>query len=124
MDQSKLPFRLFDREGYLLLKMFGELNISNTSVFKNSIREFVDQMKNENEVKPIVFDFATLRYVDSSGIGALIDMKKLMEANRIKFGFVQIPNDIVRMLEMTKLISYFPMFPSEDECAEYVKSES
>lgn len=112
-----MPFKISGGENYFNVKVYGELLIGNITEFKNEIRELVAKYDADGNL-PFIFDMSTLRYIDSSGIGALIDLKKLFDANGISFAFYKVPRDIQRLIDMTRLTSYFPTFDTAEEAIE------
>ena len=57
-------------EDYYEIKLNGEVDIYTVDQLKNTIDDKMEQNPNN-----IVFDFGDLRYIDSTGIGALIGIK-------------------------------------------------
>ena len=58
------------------IKLFGELDISTIDLFRTSVENV------QNNVNQVMLDFNDLKFVDSTGVGGLVQaVKKLREQN-------------------------------------------
>lgn len=108
-----MAFEVIDRNIFYLIRVEGNIDLYKAPDFKTKIRDFVGNLDRNVQRVPIILDFALVDYVDSPGIGALMELKKIFDQNKIKFGYINVSQDISRMFEVTKLTDYFPVFATE-----------
>jgi anti-sigma B factor antagonist len=80
-------------------------------------QEFRQQIKSlaEKQVSIILIDFKDVKFMDSSGLGALILSLKTVRSSGIKMVLCSI-NDQIRMLfELTSMDRVFEIYPSREE---------
>jgi anti-sigma B factor antagonist len=80
-------------------------------------QEFRQQIKSlaEKQVSIILIDFKDVKFMDSSGLGALILSLKTVRSAGIKMVLCSI-NDQIRMLfELTSMDRVFEIYPSREE---------
>jgi anti-sigma B factor antagonist len=87
-----------------VLRVLGlnELNATNCIAFRDEIRAFLKE-----EHRQVELDFAGLRFVDSSGLGALVAIHKTLCSRQ---GFVRILNptpSVQQILELTRMHRIF-----------------
>ena len=87
-------------EDYYEIKLNGEVDIYTVDQLKNTIDD-----KMEQNPKNIVFDFGDLRYIDSTGIGALIGIKGKYKDTDIKI--INLRSNVKRLFEITGIIKIF-----------------
>ena len=76
-----------------------------------SLREQIDLRLTHDNVRSLVFDFTSLDFMDSSGIGIIIGRYKIMSALDGKITIATDKSVIVRLLELsgvTRLIKICP----------------
>lgn len=98
------------RGKFVVLGIRGTLNMSNV--------HFVKQIF-ENElargIKYVAIDMKELVYIDSSGIGSLINLMSKLRSLGGMIVLLNMRQDIERIFSMTKLLSFFKIFRSEEE---------
>jgi len=88
-------------------KANGEIEINNTGELRKTLNKLID----EGESK-ILVDFKNISYIDSSGLGVLIDaVKRLNEVNG-ELGILSISKDVLEVFTSTKIAQYFKFYKS------------
>lgn len=77
----------------------------------------------ESTHNKIILNFQDVTYIDSSGIGALLNIFKETKKRNIRMFFINIHGSVKKVIELTKLDDYFPILRSEDEAMEQLQSE-
>ena len=67
----------------------------------------------ENTSENILVDFSNISYIDSSGLGAMMNaMKKLKKQDR-ELGFLSISKDVLEVFTATKIAQFFKFYKSK-----------
>ena len=85
-------------ENYLLVALDGELNIKTLG----TLRAQFDEILSSDQAN-IIFDFEKLEFIDSSGIGVLMNIYRNVHGKNGKVVFVAPNKEISEILEMTSL---------------------
>ena len=101
-------------------------NIRGKQVVRNIYDKPVIDIHNIGDLKVLVekesgynndlyIDFANISYIDSSGLGALIDIMKKLKENGKKLGIVAIQEDVMMVFSHTKVEVYFDFYKCLDD---------
>ncbi len=101
-----------NRDGVIVMKPIGRIIGPASNAFKHAI---IDEIKGSTESPNFVFDFAGVSRIDSVGIGALVGLHVLITQRGGQVGVINISNHISSTFVMTKLITTFKHFISENE---------
>lgn len=94
---------------YQIVKVIGDMDLY--SSFK--LKEAVNSMMKEN-VNNCIIDFQELKYIDSSGIGALLRINSLLDSPDKSFWLVNIQGQVKDIIKLARLYEYFPITTLED----------
>jgi anti-sigma B factor antagonist len=110
---STLVKEIRNVEGTIVLMVTGELTFEHSPGFHRTLVEVYDQ-------KPphIIIDFSDLTYIDSSGVGTLVDILRKTKAQQIKFSLVGLRQTVRSVFEITKLDRVFPIYDGLDEACQ------
>lgn len=108
-----MAFEVIDRNIFSLIRIDGNIDLYKVPDFKVKVRDYLNQLSKKDAKRPVIIDFSMVDYIDSPGIGALMDLKKMFVQKNIKYGYINVSEDIYRMFEVTKLQEYFPVFANE-----------
>lgn len=76
------------------LKLIGELDISTIELFRTSLENM------HNGVSQVVLDLNELHFVDSTGVGGLVQVIKKLEGDNISIQLQKIPQEVFEVLDM------------------------
>jgi anti-sigma B factor antagonist len=94
---------------YQIVKVIGDMDLY--SSFK--LKEAVNSMMKE-KVNNCIIDFQELKYIDSSGIGALLRINSLLDFPDKSFWIVNIQGQVKDIIKLARLYEYFPITTLED----------
>ncbi len=72
-------------------------------------------------IKKFIFDLKDLKYIDSSGIGKIINIAKVLRQQRGNIALSRVPQDIMDVFKLVKLDTFVKIFLSNEECINYLK---
>ena len=65
--------------------------------------------------KKLVLNMTDVAYMDSSGVGTLVELLRRVNAYKGKLALVNLSPRVRSVFEITKLDKFFNIFPSEDQ---------
>lgn len=89
-------------EGSLILSLFGELDVYSTPKFKEEVKSAYE----ENKLN-IILDCKNLEYMDSTGLGSLIYLLKIVNEDNKKISIKNLSKQILKLFKITKLDEIF-----------------
>lgn len=95
---------------HVIYALEGNLDIYSAPAVKKQINMAVDKEK----ISSLTIDMANVPHMDSSGIALLAFLHKKMKAAGHQFALLSITNDIMTILRLSSLDSYFSILSSED----------
>ena len=69
----------------------------------------------EKKVERFIINLENVDYIDSSGIGALIYICSTIKKMSLKLVITNIHGSVKKVIELTKLMGYFPIAQTIDE---------
>ena len=99
-----------------IIDVNGEMDLYNSYKLKELVMKMI-----EKNVKLFVINLEQVDYIDSSGIGALIYICSTIKKMNLKLAISNIHGSVKKVIELTKLMSYFPIANSVDEALLMVK---
>ncbi|MCX6346320.1 MAG: ATP-binding protein [Armatimonadetes bacterium] len=107
---SGLQLKLLDMESaqstQTALQIPYNIDYTNAEEVLNLVREFVIEDKS-----PLVLDLAEVSMIDSSGLKALLQAKRLCDESRVEFKMVSISKTVARMIGMSGFGPFFGLSP-------------
>jgi len=74
-----------------------------------SLRQAVDAL---SEVRTLFLDLSCVSTIDASGLGLMLDLRRLTQARGIRFKLMNVTSAVSRVLEVTRLDSVFEIAPA------------
>ncbi len=103
-------YEIINKNNYTIIKNIknhAEIQLTNIGELKKILNELINSGK-----KNILIDFENVFYIDSAGLGTLLDaMKKLKEKNQ-ELGILSISKDLLEVFTATKIAQYFKFYKS------------
>ena len=97
----------------VVLELFGDIDIYSSSDLKDAMISQIDF-----GAKRIIINMEEVHYIDSSGIGVFISVLGTFKKVNGKIGLIKITEPVKKVLELTKLTSYLPIYNTESEAIE------
>lgn len=93
-----------------IIDVTGEMDLYNSYKLKELVMKML-----ERQVKCMIINMEEVDYIDSSGIGALIYICSTMKKANLKLFITNIHGSVKKVIELTKLMGYFPITNSLEE---------
>lgn len=99
-----------------IIDVNGEMDLYNSYKLKELVMKMI-----EKNVKVFIINLEQVDYIDSSGIGALIYICSTIKKMNLKLSISNIHGSVKKVIELTKLMAYFPIANSIEEALLMVK---
>ena len=99
-----------EKNSVVILDIDGEIDLYNASDIKTTVQNLIDEQKYD-----VVINLEKVPYIDSSGIGALISSLSNLKKYQGSLKIINLLASVKRVFELTKLISFFDIYASEEE---------
>ena len=99
-----------------IIDVNGEMDLYNSYKLKELVMKML-----EKNVKNFIINLEQVDYIDSSGIGALIYICSTMKKMNLKFAISNVHGSVKKVIELTKLMGYFPIAHSVEEALLMIK---
>ncbi|HBG15551.1 MAG TPA: hypothetical protein DDW93_02120 [Firmicutes bacterium] len=96
----------------LLAQVSGELDLSTSPVFREQIETELEQYGN---IQHLILDFTDTKFVDSSGLGAILGRYKTISQRGGRLSAVNVPPHLQRLFELSGLLKVMTIYPSLQE---------
>jgi len=93
-----------------IIDVNGEMDLYNSYKLKELVMKML-----EKKVSRYIINLENVDYIDSSGIGALIYICSTIRKLNLKLVITNIHGSVKKVIELTKLMGYFPITPTIDE---------
>jgi anti-sigma B factor antagonist len=93
-----------------IVDITGEIDLYNSYKLKELVMKML-----EKKVEQFIVNLDDVESIDSSGIGALIYICSTLKKMGLKILICNVHGSVRKVIEMTKLIGYFPISGSVDE---------
>ena len=106
------PSFIYEAKGQILIiHMPKELDHHNC----RNLRYETDLLMAENYISKLIFDFSRTTFMDSSGIGILLNRYKQIKASGGTVSFYGASSQIRRILKLGGMLTLMPQFESKEE---------
>jgi anti-sigma B factor antagonist len=89
------------------LELVGELDVAQEARVREAVKQVLDA-----QPECLVLDLSRLSFIDSTGIGIVIGVKKAAERDGVRLVICRGPLAVQRVFELTGLTSSLPFVPS------------
>ncbi len=111
-------YDLEDPESYIVkLTIRGNLGLENSAELSLLAKTLI-----KGGIRRIMINLEHLSYIDSSGIGLVIQIRKLLRAVSGDFALLNVPPKINEAFELVNLKEYVSIFYSEEKTVEFFKN--
>jgi anti-anti-sigma factor len=112
MRTLEIKIRAGAKPGQTVFELVGSLELQQVFAFQAKMRE--------DESPVTILDMSAITYVDSAGIGALVNANISRQRRGRKFAIAGITDRARTVLEVTKTAQFFDFFPTAAEAEEKV----
>ncbi len=102
-----MEIHISEKQEVFILTVKGDLDMYNTPLLKDSFNEIV--AKNASK---LLLNLKGVEYLDSSGVAVLLYIHNTSNKKNIRFYITGIHDQPYKVLQLTKLIGYFPLIKS------------
>jgi anti-sigma B factor antagonist len=103
-------------ENYII-DVNGEMDLYNSYKLKELVMKML-----ERKVTRFIINLENVDYIDSSGIGALIYICSTIKKMNMKLIITNIHGSVKKVIELTKLMGYFPITQTIDEALQRLEA--
>ena len=100
-----------------IIDVNGEMDLYNSYKLKELVMKML-----EKNVRNFIINMEQVDYIDSSGIGALIFICSTIKKMSFKLAISNIHGSVKKVIELTKLMGYFPISNSVEEAITMLKA--
>ena len=93
-----------------IIDVNGEMDLYNSYKLKELVMKMI-----EKSIKVFIINLEQVDYIDSSGIGALIYISSTIKKMNLKLALSNVHGSVKKVIELTKLMGYFPIANSVEE---------
>lgn len=97
--------------GVKIIRLAGQVRISTQNEFK----DLLDNLVRENEGKTVIMNMDGVIYMNSAGLGIMIDTYKKFKEMKGRMVLCNLLPDIMKLFEVTKLNRFIEIYKNESE---------
>jgi anti-sigma B factor antagonist len=105
-----MELKLRKLQDVYIIDVIGELDLYNTTKLKDLFNKMV-----EKNVTSMIVNLDGVHYLDSSGVGTLINMYSVVQQKNIRFCLANLHSTAKKVIEQTRLAGYFPVEETIDD---------
>ncbi|MDP1808623.1 MAG: STAS domain-containing protein [Actinomycetota bacterium] len=110
-----LKIEVDEKDGVVLLKLNGEVDVYTAPKLKSRLVDLVDQGKFK-----IIVDLEEVDFMDSSGLGVLVGGLKRVRSHDGAIALICTQENILKIFRITGLVKVFPIFENQDQAVQSV----
>jgi len=103
-------------DNFTSVEIYGQLTSRSIIKFRKNIEEII-----RNADTNIVFDFIGVHYMDCSGLGILVNIKKIMDSKDLKFCLLNCSGEVFDIIDISHLTKKLNIFNDEESFRSYIK---
>lgn len=104
-----MTFPVEDMQGFSVVKLSGEVDLSNSPGARKVILACLKKMKH------VMVDLSDVSYIDSSGVASLVEGFQNARSNNLEFGLIGVSDAAMSVLRLARLDQVFTIFNSLDD---------
>jgi len=103
-ERYKLELKIRKSSDIYIIDVNGEMDLYNSYKLKELVMKML-----EKKIQKFVINLEDVDYIDSSGIGALIYICSTIKKLSLKLLITNVRGSVKKVIELTKLMGYFPI---------------
>jgi anti-sigma B factor antagonist len=112
-SSESLQIEITRESSILLIKLLGEVDMRSSPELRNAITSEWEQ-----PCPRLIIDLSSVSYVDSSGVGTLVEAKRHVERTDGRLILVNLQPRVRSVFEISHLVQFFTICQSVDEARE------
>ncbi|MDC7220949.1 MAG: anti-sigma factor antagonist [Spirochaetales bacterium] len=112
-----MELKIRKNENIYIVDVNGEMDLYNSYKLKELIMKML-----EKKVTRFIINMENVEYIDSSGIGALIYICSTIKKMNLYLMITNVKGSVKKVIELTKLMGYFPIKPSLNEAVKEMRA--
>lgn len=113
-----MELKIRKNEDIYIIDVNGEMDLYNSYKLKELIMKML-----EKKIEKFIINLDKVDYIDSSGIGAIIYICSTIKKMNLKLKIANIHGSVKKVIELTKLMSYFPIANTTEDAIEEIENE-
>jgi anti-anti-sigma factor len=110
MNEEKFGIQVNAHDRGVVVSLSGDATIENTEEIRSTLQPIL-----ERSPARVVLDLAHLAFINSLGLGVLLEFRRDLHAKGTKLRLCGASGRIAEMLRKTRLADLFPMYESADK---------
>ncbi|MFW5985990.1 MAG: anti-sigma F factor antagonist [Halanaerobiales bacterium] len=106
-----MDIALETKKNILIVKISGEMDISTVPDFKEKVKIRTEN----NRIKHLVLDLSKVKFIDSSGLGAILGRYRFLDKKGGKVLLVNPGQQIKKIFDMSGILKIMDVYSSIDE---------
>ncbi|MBI1368090.1 MAG: anti-sigma factor antagonist [Planctomycetes bacterium] len=94
----------------VIIRLHGDATLSATTALRDALQPVV-----ERKPKRVVLDLAQLVFINSLGLGALLEFRQALNAHGARLRMAGASDRVADIFMKTRLAELFPMYPTAEE---------
>jgi anti-sigma B factor antagonist len=111
-----MELKLRKMQDVYVIDVIGELDLYNTFKLKDLFGKMVDK-----NVTNLIINMDGVHYLDSSGIGTLINIYSIVRQKGIRFCLANVHSTAKKVMNLTRLTGYFPTEETLDDALAFIQ---
>jgi anti-sigma B factor antagonist len=112
-----MELKIRKNQDTFIIDVQGELDLYNSYKLKELLMKML-----EKKIERFIINLEEVEYIDSSGIGALIYISSTLKKLNHKLAITNIHGSVKKVIELTKLMGYFPITGTIEEAIKKVEA--
>ena len=113
-----MELKIRKSEAIYIIDVLGEMDLYNSYKLKELLMKMI-----EKKIEFFIINLEDVEYIDSSGIGALIYITSTIKKMNLKLAITNVHGSVKKVIELTKLSSFFPILPSLEEAVKVMEAK-
>ncbi len=113
---GNMEIKLRRADTVYVIDVVGEMDLYNAFKLKEVVRKMI-----EKKIRHYVINLELVPYIDSSGIGALLQVFADIKKNGLRLRITGVKGSVRKVIELTKLAQYFPIVAGLEEAIQQLK---
>ncbi|MCB1307252.1 MAG: STAS domain-containing protein [Leptospiraceae bacterium] len=107
-----VEFEHINHPTHTIIALKGEVDLYGVGDLKKELMKYIEE--NKDSINSLAIDMSQLKYMDSSGIALMANLQKKVKAQGGKFYLLAVNEDIMNVLRLSALDSFFNIHESAD----------